>query len=147
MYQVLGIVKSGHQVASGIGENNPYEKGTIEMQLPFFRDLGLDLSGFFLGTINIDLAPHKFEVVQPRYTFRNLKWHSDYPAEDFSFSPCAISFQGQKYQGLVYYPHPETKIGHFQDAFTIEVIAPFIESIKYGSTIKLAVNSAEIVIF
>ena len=53
MKQVSGIIKSGHQVASGIAKNNPYEKGTVAMQLPFFRDLGLDLSDFYLGTLNI----------------------------------------------------------------------------------------------
>lgn len=57
---LTGIVKSGHQVASGRAENSPYERGTLEMQLPCFRDLGLDLSTFYLGTINqyLDRTPH-----------------------------------------------------------------------------------------
>ena len=37
MKQVVGILRSGHQVASVIADNSPYEKGTIEMQLPFFQ--------------------------------------------------------------------------------------------------------------
>lgn len=147
MQQVLGILKSGHQVASGMSPNNPYERGTIEMQLPFFQALGLDLSAFFLGTLNVDIAPHTFKIVEPGYTFRNVKWHRDYPAEDFSFSPCKIFFQDRIEAGLVYYPHPESKIGHFQADSIVEVIAPHISGIKYGNTIEIAFNPAEIVIF
>lgn len=144
MKQVLGILKSGHRVASGIAEDNPYEKGTIEMQLPFFRALGLDLSKFYLGTLNIDIAPHRFQVVEPQYTFYNVKWHPDYPAEDFSFSPCQIVFKNITYEGFVYYPHPETKIGHFQDSSIIEVIAPQISEIEYGHYIAIALEPSEI---
>ena len=147
MEKVSGILKSGHQVASGMSPKNPYEKGTIEMQLPFFQALGLDLSNFFFGTLNIDIAPYNFRIIEPSYTFRNLKWHSNYPAEDFSFSPCQILFQNFVYKGLVYYPHPETKIGHFQNPSIVEVIAPHISHIKYGDTIEVALDSAEIVIF
>ena len=46
------IIKQGHQVASGLAKDNPYPRGTIEMQIPFFQQLGLDLSSFFLGTFN-----------------------------------------------------------------------------------------------
>lgn len=147
MQQILGVLKSGHQVASGMSPNNPYERGTIEMQLPFFQALGLDLSAFFLGTLNVHIAPHTFKIVNPSYTFRNVKWHQNYPAEDFSFSPCEVVFLNQTNRGLVYYPHPETKIGHFQDPSIVEVIAPHISHIEYGDTVKIAFDPAEIVIF
>ena len=48
---LTGIVKPGHQVASGNAQNSPYERGTLEMQLPFFQKLGLDLSGFYVMCI------------------------------------------------------------------------------------------------
>ena len=144
MKQILGIVTLGHRVASGIADDSPYEKGTLQMQLPFFKALGLDISKFYLGTLNIDLAPHTFEVVKPRYTFRQVKWHPDYPTEDFSFSPCELTFDRSTYEGLVYYPHPETKIGHFQDPSIIEAIALPIPKIGYGDQIAIAINPAEI---
>ena len=139
-----GIVKSGHQVASGRAEDSPYERGTLDMQLPFFRDLGLDLSSFFLGTINISIAPHTFELVRPKYTFADVKWHPDYAAETFSFSPCQVVHQNITYTGLIYYPHPETKIGHFQDDSIIEAIAPSIPSLNYGDRLILKVAPQEI---
>ena len=146
MQQVSGILQAGHQVASGIAPDSPYEKGTIEIQLPFFKELGLDLSPFFRGTLNVNLAPKVFELVRSQYTFHNVKWHPDYPAEDFSFSPCQVRFQNQTYSGLVYYPHPETKIGHFQDPSVIEIIAPHISGLNYGDSLMLVLDSQEIVI-
>ncbi len=90
------------------------------MQLPFFKELGLDLSPYYFGTLNISIAPHTFEIKQPQYTFKNVKWHPDYPAETFSFSLCQVIVKNINYQGLIYYPHPETKIGHFQDDSIVE---------------------------
>jgi len=145
-FEVQGIIKQGHQVASGKAPNSPYPRGTIEMQIPFFQELGLDLTPFFPGTLNITIAPQTFKIMQPEYTFKNLKWNPDFPPETFSFFPCKIVTQNSTYQGLIYYPHPETKIGHFQDQSTLEVLAPFISNLHYGDTIKLKLNSQNIII-
>lgn len=144
LVSLTGIVKPGHQVASGSSPNSPYERGTLEMQLPFFQKLGLDLSSFFLGTINISIAPNTFKLVKPKHTFPHVKWHPDYDAETFSFSPCRLLHQGNSYQGLIYYPHPETKIGHFQDDSILEAIAPKIPDLNYGDRITLEIDPQEI---
>ncbi|EDX83601.1 hypothetical protein S7335_781 [Synechococcus sp. PCC 7335] len=131
-------------MASGLTENSPYEQGTLKMQQPYFQALGLDLSNFYLGTINLSIAPHTFELVQPKYTFRNIKWHPNYPPETFSFSPCIVEHQDRSVQGYVYYPHPETKIGHFQDSSIIEIIAPLLSNIEYGDRLSVRLNPQEI---
>ena len=141
---VTGIVKPGHQVASGNAPNSPYEKGTLAMQLPFFRDLGLDLTGLFLGTLNVSIAPYTFKLTQPKYTFPLVKWHPNFAAETFSFSPCKVIYLDKIYESLIYYPHPETKIGHFQDDSIVEVIAPKISNLNYGERLKLEINLPEI---
>ncbi len=64
---VEGIIKRGHQVASGMARDSPYLQGTIEMQTPFFQKLGLDLSAFFPGTLNISISPKTFTLQQPEY--------------------------------------------------------------------------------
>ena len=143
---ISGIIKPGHQVASGLAENSPYAEGTIAMQLPHFKKLGLDLSNYFLGTLNIAIAPQKFKILNPQYTFPLVKWHPDYAAETFSFSPCQVIFNDIEYQSLIYYPHPETKIGHFQADSILEAIAPPIPGIKYGDAVQLRVNGLEIAI-
>lgn len=141
---LMGIVSSGHRVASGQAVDSPYERGTLEMQLPYFRDLGLDLSGFYLGTINVSIAPHTFELIAPKYTFTQVKWHQNYPAETFSFATVVVVYQSVSYDGWIYYPHPETKIGHFQDDSILEIIAPEISDLDYGDRLSLKVNSQEI---
>ncbi|MGF1490257.1 MAG: hypothetical protein ACFBSE_24465 [Prochloraceae cyanobacterium] len=138
--EVTGIVKRGHQVASGMAKNSPYPRGTIEMQLPLFRALGLDLSSLFLGTLNVSIAPFSFTVENPEYTFNLVKWNSEYPPETFSFSRCEISFNNITNPAYIYYPHPETKIGHFQDDSILEVIAPKIIGIKYGDRVNLKIK-------
>jgi len=51
-----------------------------------------------------------------------------------------------KYEGWVYYPHPETKLRNFQDPSLLEVIAYPIPEIKYGDEIKVHVNPDRIVV-
>ncbi|MGV2826619.1 hypothetical protein [Myxosarcina sp. GI1(2024)] len=145
--RIAGIIKSGHRVASGMAEDSPYDRGTIEMQLPHFQKFGLDLSSYFFGTLNISIAPHTFEIERPQYTFKNVKWHPDYPAEDFSFSRCQVIVKNISYSGLIYYPHPETKIGHFQDDSILEVIALPIPEISYGDRLQLALKAREIKLY
>jgi hypothetical protein len=52
---VSGEVVPGYGVASGRSIASPYPAGTIEMQMPFFQTLGLDLRGCFAGTINLSI--------------------------------------------------------------------------------------------
>jgi hypothetical protein len=57
--EVKGYIEKGYEVASGQTKNPRFPQGTIEMQKPFFRDRGLDLSAYFPGTINLSIAPCK----------------------------------------------------------------------------------------
>ncbi len=117
------------------------------MQTPFFRALGLDLAPFFPGTLNIDISPKQLQLVSPQYTFRNVHWAEGFLPEDFSFAPCQVINQNKSFDSLIYYPHPETKIGHFQTASIVEVIAPFIPELTYGDRILLSVNTEQVRIF
>ncbi|MBE9010006.1 hypothetical protein IQ250_07280 [Pseudanabaenaceae cyanobacterium LEGE 13415] len=145
--QIDGIIQAGYRVASGNTASSPYPKGTIEMQTPFFKELGLDLTNFFPGTLNINISPNEFELISPQYTFRNVHWAEGFPPEDFSFTPCQTIYQNQSFDSLVYYPHPETKIRHFQNSSIVEVIAPLIPKLKYSDRVTLRINAEEIQIF
>lgn len=142
---IPGVIIRGHGVASGQGES-PYPRGTIEMQKPFFLARGVDLSLYYEGTLNIAISPWGFSMQNPAITLRRVEWTMLHPPEDFSFSRCKVSFKGVEVEGLVYYPHPETKIRHFQDTSMIEVIAPYIDGVSYGDRIELALNPAEIAV-
>lgn len=144
---VNGVIQTGHQVASGRAADSPYPAGTIALQMPFFRALGLDLSPYFLGTLNVSIAPHRFKLLQPDYTFPQVQWIADFAPETFSFLSCKLQFQQTWYDSLVYYPHPETKINHFQDPSILEMIAPPIDGIGYGDTVTLSLPEGAIAIF
>jgi hypothetical protein len=138
-----GKLQKGYRVASGPSEAYP-EYGSIEKQKPYFKELGLDLDHVFNGTLNVSIKPHEFVIANPEYQFTNVKWTELTNAEDFSFSHCKIKYQGIEYDGYIYYPDPKTKKEHFQSASTIEVLAPFIDDIKYGDELEISLNSAEI---
>lgn len=141
-----GKVKKGYQVASGINRNSPYPLGSIRMQLSFFKERGLDLYRFYPATLNINIFPKKFELTNPQYTFRNVKWSPYHPAEDFSFSRCNVIHKSKFYEGYIYYPHPETKFDHYHDKSTVEIITKYLKNIYHDSEIELEFNRNVIVI-
>lgn len=110
------------------------------MQTPFFKTLGMDLSGYYQGTLNVSIAPKEFKILQPEFTFRQVKWSPEHAAEDFSFSICLVIFNGLPRPGLIYYPHPETKLDHFQDPHTLEVITVKLAGINYFDYLQLGLN-------
>ena len=113
------------------------------MQIPFFAERGLDLTPFYLGTLNVSIKPRAFEFVAPEFTFRNVNWIAGFPPEDFSFSKCNFSFADRWYLGYVYYPRPETKTQHFHDDSTIEIITEWIPNIGYGDHVQIKLNADE----
>ena len=142
--EILGIVVPGHGIASGLSKDSPYRKGSIEMQVPYFRELGLDISGYHYGTLNISIYPKTFTVNQADHTFRNVAWAEGFPPEDFSFVRCELQFHYIWHQGYVYYPHPETKPMHFQSASVIEIITEFIPSIGYDDEVTIRFDGDKI---
>jgi hypothetical protein len=142
--KVDGQVEPGHQIASGRSPTSPYPAGSLELQIPYFKELGLDLTPYYRGTLNISIRPYTFTLTHPQFTFHQVKWIEGFPPEDFSFSPCKLTFQGYTYDSWIYYPHPETKTRHFQDPAILEIIAPHISNITYGHKVKLLLNTQEI---
>jgi hypothetical protein len=135
---IHGIVIQGYRVASGPSKDYPY--GTLDRQRPIFKARGLDLDGYFNGTLNIDLRPFTFKLIKPEFTFRNVEWTDLHPPENFSFSRCKVIYKDIEYDGWVYYPHPETKLRHFQDPSLLEVIALLIPEIKYGDEVQVCIH-------
>ncbi len=141
---IRGVVMRGHRVASQPSDH--YPRGTIEMQVPFFKALQLDLSSFYWGTLNVSISPYTYTMRAPAHTFRKVQWTTAHPPEDFSFSACRIIYQGIRYEGWIYYPHPETKERHFQNRSVIEVIARRIPNIEYGDEVEIDVQAEEILV-
>ena len=113
------------------------------MQAPFFKERGLDLSGFHRGDLNISVAPRKISNSQCSSSFLIGSVDVKHPRH-FSFSACWLTFRNQRYAGLIYYPHPETKARHHQNDSVIKVLAPWIEGIQYGDHLDLEVRESEV---
>jgi hypothetical protein len=137
-----GVLVQGHRVASGPSKDYPY--GSLERQRPIFKSRGLDLDGFFNGTLNIDIRPHTFKMLKPELTFHHVEWTDLHPPEHFSFSRSLVVHDDIEYEGWVYYPHPETKLRHFQNPSLLEVIAMPIPEIRYGDALQVMINTTEI---
>lgn len=144
---IRATVTAGHGVASGKADDPRYPKGTLGQQWPLFEAAGIPLDGLFPGTLNLSVAPQTFQLIKPRYTLSGVSWSDHHPPEDFFFSPCRIIFEDIPYSALLYIPSPETKAEHFQTPDVLEVLAPLIEGITYGATVRLEVRSEEIMVF
>ena len=134
-------VVRGHQVASGKSQDKRFPDGTLKLQEPFFKEAGLDLTGWHLATMNLSLLPATYEIINPRLTFRQVQWHPDVPPEDFSFMDCRVEDQA----GLIYYPHPETKPEHEQPEDVLEVLLPVrLLGIGYSSHVRFSPNPDQV---
>lgn len=137
-----GVIAQGYRVASGPSKDYPY--GALERQRPIFKARGLDLGGYFNGTLNVDIRPRVFKMVRAEFTFHNVEWTDLHPPEHFSFSRCKVVYRDIEYDGWVYYPHPETKLRHFQNPSLLEVIAHPIPEVQYGSELDVLLNPEEV---
>ncbi len=141
---VKGVLVRGYGVASGPSQDYPY--GALERQIPLFKARGLDLSGYFFGTLNIDIRPATFELVRPEFTFRDVRWTDLHPPEHFSFSRCGVTFRGRDFEGWLYYPHPETKRRNFQNPSLLEVITNLVPEIRAGDELEVRVNPERVAV-
>jgi hypothetical protein len=141
---VTGLLARGYRVASGPSRDYPY--GALDRQRPLFKARGLDLDGYFNGSLNIDISPATFKLVRPQFTFPLVEWTDLHPPETFSFSRCRVVFRDVEYDGWVYYPHPETKLRHFQDPSLLEAIAMPIPGIQYGDALGVWLMVDEITV-
>ena len=135
------VVVQGHRVASGQNGDPRFPGGTLRMQWPFFFELGLDLSIYHLGTLNVSIAPLSYRVLRARHTFCDVKWHPVEPAEDFSFFDVKVHRKEDvPVSGLIYFPHPDTKPEHFQKSDVLELLLPQVSGLSYGTTLHLEVS-------
>ena len=144
MQLITGSIVRGHGVASGCSNDERFPDGTLSLQWPFFINMGLDLNRYHRATINISVCPLRPEPVCAFQTFRNIKWHPDCAAEDFSFFQVELKLEDdESVDGLIYWPHPETKPEHFQDPHVIEIMAPKIPELSLGDKVTFLVNKSQ----
>ena len=137
--KISAVVQQGHGVASGKAKDPRYPKGTIKAQCEYFLEQGLDLSQYFQGTINLDIAPYSYKIVKPKYFLEHINWSEFIPPENFYFFDVSIQVSKKTYNGLVYMPDPVTKAEHFQNPTILELLLPKIDGLKYGDAVIIDV--------
>jgi len=141
---VQGEIKSGYGVASGKRKDERYPEGTLKQQFKYFLDRGLDLSIYFMGTINLDISPNTYEIKTPKHFFKNIDWSDYIPPENFYFFDVSLYHINKTYQGLIYMPDPETKEDHVQKPNILELILPKINGLEYGHMVDIAIKKAQL---
>ncbi|MEO0572760.1 MAG: hypothetical protein AAF039_13725 [Bacteroidota bacterium] len=142
--KISGKIIPGYGVASGKGQDPRYKGGTIRLQAPFFKERGLDLNPYFMGTLNVDISPLSYELGMPKYFFDNIDWSDHISPENFYFFDVVLFFRGEKYNGLIYMPDPKTKEEHVQKPTVLELILPKIEGLEYGRSVQLVLENKQI---
>lgn len=132
MDKFIFSVMKGHRVASGMANDPRFIQGTITTQIPYFKTLGLDLSGYYPGTLNAKFACTEVALKHFDYQFTQVKWHKSMAAESFNFCRCQIINRNKTYKALIYQPVALTKTEHFHPKNQLELIAPLITNVKYG---------------
>jgi hypothetical protein len=135
---ISGAIVAGYRVASGTGQDRRYPGGTIRLQQPFFRDRGIDLSGYYPGTLNVDLAPVAPVPQHPCFD-GHLCWFGNHE-ERFILSPVEVEAKGARHAGLWYYPHPDTKPAHFQQRTVVELLLPWIDGLQTGDQVLVRLS-------
>lgn len=132
----------GYGVASGQAADSPYPAGTISLQAPLFAELGLDLSPYHPGTLNLAFADSRWQLSDPDVHIPCLRWTDRHPPESFSFWQVGLRWQGSSawMPGLIYWPHPETKQRHHHSPDRLELLAPWIEGIDRCTDLELGVD-------
>jgi len=140
MMKIKGKIIPGYGVASGKGQDPRYPEGTLRLQYPFFKERGLDLGDYFLGTLNIDISPFSYEIGKPNYFFEAIDWSKHIPPENFYFFNVTLIFEGNRHQGLIYMPGSETKVDHEQLSTMLEIIAPRLKNMHTGQIVYLEID-------
>ena len=100
-----------------------------------------------LNKLNLSFSPSELHLRHPDYLFRDLEWTHLHPPETFSFWKIRLRSVGDpdlNVPGLVYWPHPETKVRHWQSRSTLEILSPYIDHVFLGQSFELGVNPTAI---
>ncbi len=142
--KIKGKIKPGYGVASGKSKSSKYPEGTLRLQFKHFLKRNLDLSPYFMGTINLDIAPYIYEIKKPKYFFENINWTDHIPPENFYFFDVSLLFKDITYKGLIYMPDSSTKEEHVQGPSVLELLLPKIDGLNYYDIVVVELDDTQI---
>ena len=134
--ELLGKIKEG--------TNNAHE--TINKQKELFEKEGLiDTSELYDGTINLDIGPSTYEIVNTHYTFWGVKWcEHRCGCETFGFVKLeSLTYNGKKYDspGYVYFASHSS---HLNEKNILELWCKKINNISHGEPLSITIEGGNI---
>jgi hypothetical protein len=137
-----GVIAQGYQVASGLGRDVRFPRGTIAPQLEIFAARIPGFATYFEGpvypgTINIKFSGSMIEIGMPELYVSQVKWTRHFPPEDFYLSAGQIVTHGGVHNVYLYIPEPVTKPDHPAHPDVVEILAPYIDGVSYGDAVIL----------
>ena len=129
------VVVQGKRIASGLNNLPPSEKinDTIRKQKPYFARSVPGIENVLNGTINLSIAPHKFELVGYDHEI-TCPWEEGIE-ETFWLIRAYLEHAGNRNEGWIYYPCPGPLKKHNNGVF--EFLAPPIEGLTYSERVVL----------
>ncbi|MCP4165129.1 MAG: hypothetical protein GY759_04450 [Chloroflexi bacterium] len=143
---VAGVLSSGHGHASGRNPESPYIGGTLNLQYPIFKRLGLDLGECYPGTLNISITPFTYQIIEPEHEFLDIAWFPGRQAENFCFCRCLVFASGRPLGGYLYHPDPATKVTHPDNPSHLQIVSPYIPSLVIGSPVDVGFRSQDVIV-
>jgi hypothetical protein len=151
---IRGVIKPGYGIASWDSKktqelvSNVYPDGrkiivdkTVYRQFPFFCDAGVaGIERMHPGTINIDISPREFSLVEPDYKI-TCEWIPGI-RETFWLTGVTLIHNEKQYPAYIYYPCISEQ--HVARNFMIEVIAEKIEGVAYDDDVLLVLDTRSI---
>ncbi len=138
---IEGVIAKGHGVASGRASNE-YPQGSISMQAKHFKAAGINLDGFFMGTLNVSISPKTFELARPYAFVKQVTWAPGI-TENFYFCRVEIESDGNRTAGFLYVPDPVTKTQHPDNPSHLQLLALKIDGVAYGSRVVVHYDPRE----
>lgn len=140
-----------------------YPEGTIKTQAPYLKERGFDIEkhfdkagGIFWGTVNLDIGQSLNGIKVPDYSFEGVQWAKNFITgevlervkENFSLLKAWVrtSANDNLVEGLIYYPHQETRPGSTKGRPHVEWVGPEVESVEYGDEVELIVEDNHLVL-
>ena len=136
---IFGRIVQGFGYASGSKSRSGI--GTIARQKNHFKAAGVSRAdSWYEGTVNIDIAPHAFKLLEPDYVV-TAEWKPGV-TETFWLVDIVLQHNGSRYPAYIYYPcpspvkiHPET---------IIEVLAEKIKSLRHGDETTIRTSNQKV---
>jgi len=127
--EIVGKVTRGSGIATE----------TLKQQTPWFVEAGIPNDMLLHGSINIDISPSTWSIVQPDITLTGIEWRPGF-VEDFNFVRVKVLCNNSEYPAYLYNPmrtkNPKTMM---------ESVTTHIKDMEYGQEVAILFPEGKVI--